>query len=154
MDIPKSAISLRLRCKSLYRSWWITHYTVGLMGIVCAAVLTAISTPIGTTIEGEQIVQLSAIRPNAWLLGVVATICGSLVTLLGPIQKAEMYWSAYHLLDQAILELDNDIISMKLFTEKVASARKVLKISDVSDILIDGSNKSTGLVNEKDSPSR
>ncbi len=135
MDTPTNVKSLRLRCKNLYRSWWTTHYTIGLIGILSAALLTALSVPnppLVTSTEGEGILRLSQIRPNAWLLGVIATICGSLVTLLGPLQKAEKYWSSFHILDQAIMELELDLISAREFARKVSGARKVLQIREVT----------------------
>ena len=143
MDTPGNVLSLRLRCSYLYRSWWTTHYTIGLVGIISAAILTALSAPMGEPVHGEAIVRLAVIRPNAWILGVIATICGSLVTLLGPLQKAEKYWSAFHILDQAILELENELISMKGFSEKVAGARRVLQILDNTEHSSASANKAS-----------
>ncbi len=43
MDVPRNALSLLKRCKTLYRIWWAMHYAIGLIGILSAALLTAVS---------------------------------------------------------------------------------------------------------------
>jgi hypothetical protein len=140
MDIPRNAISLRSRCVFLYRFWWFAHYSIGVLGILCAALLTAL-TPVGSPVEGEALLSLSNIRPNAWLLGVVATISGSLVTLLGPLQKAEKYWAAFHVLDQAIMELRVELLDLGEFARRVCRARKILQVGELESEPSPSANK-------------
>ncbi len=48
---------------------------------------------------------------------------------MGPIQKAEKYFAAFHILDQAAMELENELIDIGEFSGKVARARLTLQVT-------------------------
>lgn len=129
LSIPTIVIELMTRTKRLYRWWWAAHYTIGLTGVFAGAVLTALtSSTVGG--PGEVDTLLATLRPYSWLIGIVAAVTTSLVTFLGPLHKAERYWSAYHHLEQACLEYrgtDTDPRMRKLM-KRVMQARKILQV--------------------------
>ena len=49
------------------------------------------------------------------------------MTFLGPIHKAERYWAAYHLLDQACLEYEEGEITLGRFLAQTKQARRILQ---------------------------
>lgn len=102
--IPDSVLELLTNTRRLYRVWWFTHYAVGLSGVVAGAMLTAITS---SSMDGK-IAKLYLFGVNlaeySWLIGIVAAVTTSLVTFLGPLHKAERYWSAFHNLELACLE--------------------------------------------------
>jgi hypothetical protein len=73
---------------------------------------------------------LEALRPYSWLIGIVAAVTTSLVTFLGPLHKAERYWSAYHHLEQACLEYraKNENPRMRKLMDRVMQARRILQV--------------------------
>lgn len=117
-EIPKSVLAFRSRTRRLYLWWWGTHYGVGFLGVLAGAVLTATSANKSIAPEGS------------WAIGIVAAVCTSLVTFLGPLHKAERYWSAFHMLDHACLEYELGLISIKAFVDRVRAARKHLQAFD------------------------
>lgn len=129
--IPEAVIELMERTRRLYRWWWAAHYTVGLTGVVAGALLTALTSS-AVSGPGEASSLLEALRPYSWLIGIIAAVATSLVTFLGPLHKAERYWSAYHHLEQACLEYrgtDTDPRMRKLM-KRVMQARKILQVVD------------------------
>ena len=131
-SIPSIVIELMSRTKRLYRFWWAAHYTVGLTGVVAGALLTAL-TSAQTTAGSQEISWFFALLDKySWLIGIIAAVSTSLVTFLGPLHKAERYWSAYHHLEQACLEyrgVDSDPRMKRLMT-RVMQARKILQVVD------------------------
>gem|GEM_PF-3628478 len=123
-EIRQSIYSLRRRLRFLYQFWWVTHYATGLIGVVAGTLLTAI----GSASPGDSM--LGAMQGYAWLCGIVATVATSLVTFLGPIQKAERYWSAYHVLDQALLEYQLGLIQKRELAKYLWEVRKILLAKD------------------------
>jgi len=134
-DIPASVLVLKTRMRKLYLSWWITHYSVGFLGVIAGTLLTALTSAPDAVGGGESAaaISLAALKHYAWLIGIVAAVCTSLVTFLGPIHKAERYWSAYHLLDQACLEYEQGFLPLKKFLPRVKQARLILQAADPSD---------------------
>lgn len=134
-EVPKGVLTLKRRTRKLYLSWWVTHYSVGLLGVVAGALLTAVSSvpdnmgAAGGFAHGT----LAVLKEYSWLLGIIAAVCTSLVTFLGPIHKAERYWSAYHLLDQACLEFEQGELKMRGFVRRVKQARTILQASEPAD---------------------
>jgi len=126
VEIPQSVLTLKKRTRVLYLSWWITHYAVGLSGVVAGALLTALTSAQGKTVQSS----LSTLDNWTWLIGIIAAVCTSLVTFLGPIHKAERYWSAYHLLDQGCLEYEEGQIALSRFLLIVKQARRILQAID------------------------
>lgn len=127
--IPKAALLFKSRTRRLYLSWWITHYSVGMMGLLAGALLTATS---ASTLP-EKSTLLATLKDYSWLIGIVAAVCTSLVTFLGPIHKAERYWSAWHILDQACCEYELGDIGLKRFLLRMKAARKLLQAVDSGD---------------------
>jgi hypothetical protein len=123
LEIPNSVLTLRSRTRRLYLTWWATHYAVGLCGVIAGALLTALTSAHG----GKGAGPLAALDSWAWLIGILAAVCTSLVTFLGPIHKAERYWSAYHILDQACLEYEQGEITLKRFLTSTKQARRILQ---------------------------
>jgi hypothetical protein len=134
--IPKSVLDLLTRTRLLYRLWWFAHYATGLAGVIAGALLTALTSAppsggAGTGISNSLI----EMREYAWLIGIIAAVATSLVTFLGPLHKAERYWSAYHLLEQACLEYlgnDNDPKLGKLM-KRVMHVRRILQVADADE---------------------
>lgn len=60
------------------------------------------------------------------LFGILAAIATSLVTFLGPQQKAEKYWRAYHHLHQAIYEFEEGLIDRARLNRAIKKARNVI----------------------------
>ena len=127
--IPAAAILFKNRTRRLYLSWWITHYSVGLTGLVAGAVLTATS---ASTLPDKSTI-LAVLKDYSWLIGIIAAVCTSLVTFLGPIHKAERYWSAWHILDQACCEFELGDIGLRRFLVRMKAARKLLQAIDADD---------------------
>lgn len=132
--IPEGVLVLKTRVRRLYLSWWTTHYCVGLLGVLAGTLLTALTSAgdqgLGLSESGISIQQF---KSHAWLIGIVAAVCTSLVTFLGPIGKAERYWSAFHALDQACLEYEQGQIGVKKFLARVRSARAILRAGGNTD---------------------
>lgn len=122
-EMPRSVRELRARTRRLYLAWWSTHYAVGLSGVIAGALLTALTSAHGGNGRGP----LAALGDWAWLIGIIAAVCTSLVTFLGPIHKAERYWAAYHLLDQACLEYEEGEITLGRFLAQTKQARRILQ---------------------------
>lgn len=132
--IPRSVMTLRSRVRKLYLSWWTTHYAVGLFGVLAGTLLTALTSAAEPASMGDaHFLSVSHLKAYSWLIGIVAAVCTSLVTFLGPIGKAERYWSAYHALDQACLEYQEGLLSRKRFVALVRHARTILQAGGVSD---------------------
>jgi len=130
--IPETALIFKNRTRRLYLSWWITHYLVGLTGLVAAALLTATSaSPMAETPAARNI--LATLKDYSWLIGIIAAVSTSLVTFLGPIHKAERYWSAWHILDQACCEYELGDITLKRFLLRMKAARKLLQAIEADD---------------------
>ena len=132
--IPDLVLVLLKRTRNLYRLWWVTHYTIGLSGVVAGALLTALTAGSGS----EMSQSLGNLREYAWLIGIVAAVATSLVTFLGPLHKAERYWSAYHLLEQACLEyIGNDADpKLKRLMKRVMNVRRILQVADVDEKIV------------------
>lgn len=101
---------LRRHCLSLHRTWWATHYAVGLVGVL-SGVLAA---------NPPQMISNAS-----WVLGTLAAVCTSLVTFLGPLHKAEKYWKAYHIMDQTCLEYEQ---GQKTLKQLLADAKLVRRL--------------------------
>jgi hypothetical protein len=132
--VPHSVLTLKSRMRRLYMSWWTTHYAIGLLGVLAGTLLTALTSADAPSHDATTaMLSLASLKAYSWLIGIVAAVCTSLVTFLGPISKAERYWSAYHLLDQACLEYDQDMLTTRRFLSRVKQARTVLQVSDPAD---------------------
>ena len=127
--VPEAALLFKKRTRRLYLSWWMTHYTVGLLGLLAGALLTATS---ASSLQDKSTV-LAILKDYSWLIGILAAVCTSLVTFLGPIHKAERYWSAWHILDQACCEFEVGDINLKRFLTRMKAARKLLQAIDADD---------------------
>jgi hypothetical protein len=130
--IPLVVIELMVRTRRLYRGWWFTHYTFGAIAIVAGTLLTILSS---SDAEKGWIANWSVYAP---LIGIVATFSTSMVTFLGPLHKAERYFSAYHHIEQACLEFwgsDDDARARKLkLMRRVSQARKMLQAADPDEL--------------------
>lgn len=132
--IPRSVLTLKARVRKLYLSWWTTHYAIGLFGVLGGTLLTALtSAPDPGTAGPVALLSLSHLKTHAWLIGIVAAVCTSLVTFLGPIGKAERYWAAYHALDQACLEYEQGLLPVRRFVLRVRQARAILQAGGPAD---------------------
>ncbi|HEX4694237.1 hypothetical protein [Sphingomonas sp.] len=130
-----------------------THYLIGLSGVVAGALLTAI-TSIPASKEGLSDIKFLSVDLNhySWLIGIVAAVATSLVTFLGPLHKAERYWSAYHVLEQACLEYrskQGDPRWEKLM-KRMMQVRKILQVADL-DNLFAGEDVARTAVNQPSS---
>jgi hypothetical protein len=137
--IPPSVLKLLDRTRNLYRTWWMMHYATGLAGVVAGALLTALTAaPAMAVANSGMSHSLGELRDYAWLIGIVAAVATSLVTFLGPLHKAERYWSAYHLLEQACLEYRGDEGNPKLgkLMKRVMQVRRILQVADVDEKIV------------------
>jgi hypothetical protein len=104
------------------------------LGVIAGTLLTAlISTGESQATRSTKMLMLAKMKDYAWLIGIVGAVCTRLVTFLGPINKAERYWCAYHVLDQACIEYEQEVISMGRFLSRVRQARAILQASDPSE---------------------
>jgi hypothetical protein len=111
--IPGRVQVLRKNCLVLYRIWWTTHYLIGFIGV-----LTGGLAGLSATSEGGKV--------WGWAVGAIAAICTSLVTFLGPLQKAERYWKAYHELDQACLEYEYEHKDLNVLIRQAKKVRAII----------------------------
>lgn len=132
--IPQGVLTLKSRVRRLYLCWWTTHYAIGFLGVFAGALLTALTSAgdLAST-ESSPLLSLANFKAHAWLIGIVAAVCTSLVTFLGPIGKAERYWSAYHLLDHACLEFEQGLIGKRRFVARVKAARAILQAGGINE---------------------
>lgn len=132
--IPESVEVLKKRVRRLYLCWWSTHYAVGLVGVLAGTVLTALTSASDQgAVQQNGMLTIQNLKAYSWLIGIVAAVCTSLVTFLGPIGKAERYWSAFHTLDQAGLEFEQGLIGVKRFVARVKGARSILQTGGAAD---------------------
>jgi hypothetical protein len=142
--IPSSVLELLNRTKFLYRFWWFTHYFIGLSGVIAGALLTAISAPnVAGSKTAIKIFEIN-LSEYSWLVGIVAAVATSLVTFLGPLHKAERYWSAYHVLEQACLEYRVKDLDPKFnrLMRRVMQVRKILQVIDMDGLLAESASRS------------
>lgn len=111
-SIPVRVATLRRHCMLLYRTWWAVHYSVGFIGVLAGGLA-------GVSAANEPA------RAWGWAVGALAAVCTSLVTFLGPLQKAERYWKAYHVIDQACLEYEHEHHQLSIL---IIQAKKVRTI--------------------------
>lgn len=132
--IPRGVLTLKSRVRKLYLSWWATHYAIGLIGVLGGTLLTALTSANGeSSATSDTLITFGHLKNYSWLIGIIAAVCTSLVTFLGPIGKAERYWSAYHVLDQACLEYEQGLLSVKKFVTRVRYARTILQAGGNGD---------------------
>ena len=147
IPIPKPILVLKRRLRKLYLAWWTTHYAVGLLGVLAGTLLTALTAASDPQVQSTgQFVSLGALKSYSWLIGIFAATCTSLVTFLGPISKAERYYSAYHIMDHACLEYGEKLISLQVLVGRVRQAREELKV----DLMSGNGTQSTFLRAERE----
>jgi hypothetical protein len=133
---PRLVKLFRDRVQRLYRTWWFAHYGVGLLGLVAGVVLTALtSADVARGPSQAATLSVSWAKEYAWIVGIVAAVSTSLVTFLGPLRKAERYYSVWHLLDQAVLEYELGVIQLKTFIARVQQARRMLQVVDLDEAM-------------------
>lgn len=111
--IPDRIRLLRRNSLFLYRAWWTMHYLVGIIGVLAGGLAgAAASNP--------------ELKPWAWLSGSVAALSTSLVTFLGPLQRAQRYWETFHSMDQDCLEYEYSMIDVQTLLRRSRQARKLL----------------------------
>jgi hypothetical protein len=98
----------------LYRTWYAVHYSIGILGVVAAAV--------GATATATE----HPLHNYSWAFGVFAAVCTSLITFLGPVQKAERYWKAFYRADQALLAYDAKQIDIKELVQEIGHSREII----------------------------
>jgi hypothetical protein len=114
-QIPAQIRRLRLHCLGLYRCWWTTHYLVGVLGVLAGGLAAA-----------GQAAGIDNVKKWTWLFGSVAALATSLVTFLGPLQRAQRYWEAFHLIDQTCLEYEHSIIDLSALMHGTKQTRALL----------------------------
>jgi hypothetical protein len=102
--------------KNLYRLWWAIHYGIGVIGVACAV------------LAGAAGAENNPAHNYLWLLGIVGAVSTSLITFLGPVQKAEKYWRGFHIAEQVLLEFESGECNMKKVVRQVELARRVVLI--------------------------
>jgi len=115
--IPDRVRKLRRNALVLYRSWWTTHYLIGTVGVLAGALAAG-----GAGANAS----MQTLKPWTWLFGALAALCTSLVTFLGPIQRAERYWKTFHFIDQACLEYESSLIDLQTLALRARDAGSLL----------------------------
>jgi hypothetical protein len=111
--IPDRIRLLRRNSLFLYRAWWTMHYLVGIIGVFAGGLAgAAASNP--------------ELRKWAWISGSVAAFSTSLVTFLGPLQRAQRYWETFHSIDQDCSEYECSMIDVQTLLHRSRQARKLL----------------------------
>jgi hypothetical protein len=111
--IPPAILRLHRRCELLYRVWWATHYSIGILGVFAGGTAGVVA--------GRD-----AASSWGWLSGLVAAVSTSLVTFLGPLHRAERYWKAYHALDQACVMYAYGLIELLALVTEAQRARELV----------------------------
>ena len=118
-QVPKRAARLAYQWRWLHRAWWAVHYGVGLLGVAGGVVAA------GT---GSELLRQSSEVGGAVTAGagLIAAVCTSLVTFLGPLNKAQRYWTAFHDLDHALLVYEERLIDTQALCDQIREARYVV----------------------------
>lgn len=111
--IPNRIRLLRRNSLFLYRAWWTMHYLVGIIGVLAGVLAGAAASNSGP-------------KQWAWICGSVAAFSTSLVTFLGPLQRAQRYWETFHSIDQDCLEYECSMIDVQILLHRSRQARKLL----------------------------
>lgn len=104
--LPDRVEENRRRWQKLHRYWWFSHYSIGVVAVVASSIAAADTS-----------------RAAIW--GVIAATAASIVTFLGPMQKAQQYHRAFHMTDQACLDLEIGKIDVAELSKVVNTARMI-----------------------------
>lgn len=116
VPLPRRAARLAREWRWLHRTWWAVHYGVGLLGVAGGIVAA------GT---GADLFKNSSSLVTGFA-GLLAAVCTSLVTFLGPLNKAQRYWTAFHKIDQTLLEYEEGLIDRPSMVKHVKDARALV----------------------------
>jgi len=89
------------------------HYLIGIIGVLAGGFAGAAASN-------------APLKPWAWLFGSVAALSTGLVTFLGPIQRAERYWEAFHSIDHTCLEYEYAEIDLHTLLSRSRDTRALL----------------------------
>jgi hypothetical protein len=117
VDPVSHAEKMRDEWRQLFRVWWFFHYTLGIAAGLSAVGLTIVSQPVS---DGSHS-NLATLG-----FGALSVTCSTLVTFLGPLQRADRFSRAFHVLDQAVIEYSTSLISLKAFTQRIQDAREIV----------------------------
>lgn len=121
-DAPGRILERFRLYKRWQQYWFFLHYAAGFLAISAGALTTASGAEAGPKF----------IQTYTWVWGLAATVLSGIVTLLGPLQKAESYKHAYYRLSSAIIRYESHIIEIQsLFTE-FDRAQNIVLIGDPS----------------------
>ena len=105
------------------RYWYFIHYACGVVAIICGGFATASGTSNGPDI----------IQSNTWLWGLLASLLSSVVTFLGPLQKAETYKLSYYLLYSAVTKYKVGLLTVAELMDALNQAQTVVLTGAHSD---------------------
>ncbi|MFT7559726.1 MAG: hypothetical protein ACI93R_001641 [Flavobacteriales bacterium] len=84
--LPHEIRKIATTYKRLQLSWFVVHYVSG-VGAIISGALASIS-------SSSEVPLL--IQQNTWLWGLLASILGSVLVFLNPLEKAKLYKSSYY----------------------------------------------------------
>ncbi|MFT6103090.1 MAG: hypothetical protein ACJA2B_001540 [Candidatus Endobugula sp.] len=105
--LPEGIRKVAANYKRLQLSWFTIHYAAGLTAIISGAL---------ASISSSSEVPLF-IQQNTWLWGLLATIFGSVVVFLTPLEKAKDYKLSYYELFMGVQKYCAGSIEIKTLLE-------------------------------------
>lgn len=100
--------------------WFFLHYAAGFLAIAAGALTTASGAEAGPKF----------IQTYTWVWGLSATVLSGVVTLLGPLQKAESYKHAYYRLSSAMIRYESYVIEIQVLFDDFDRAQNIVLLGD------------------------
>ena len=117
LTATQALVDARSRLYNTWQLFWFSvHYTAGLFAIVAGGLATAAVAQESTGLIGEW----------GWIWGLTASLLASVVTFLGPLQKAQTYKRAHYVLDKAAVDFRDDRITGEQLSTRLEEAHNIV----------------------------
>lgn len=120
IEIPSDVLNRYKTFKFWQFYWHCVHYSAGVIAILAGCLATASGADAGPPF----------IQTYTWVWGLLATVLSGVVTLLGPLQRAETYKHAYFKLSSAITRYKVGIIQVDTLMNEYDKAGNVVLYGD------------------------